>query len=485
MDKFSDIQSFSGWEADTPYRWPANSYYQWENISLRKDLSWVELSSSLTNIWWSIDWDIIAQANLQTLWVNNGGIVICTDTGKVYLDWVLKTTFNTSTAAHDRVVWIWVNTHNNGTQYVYYITQTSFWNGQIHRSTTDLDTFNTWYREFSVSSGTIDYVGLIRDGSDLYIAVKNKVLVLDNLEIVTDYLLLPDEETIMFFSQFLGNYRIYTNLEYTWVQYLWDGIDSLPYARQEWINQPILWGTNDGATDYLVLWYNESFSDLYRVDGTQKTELRVNLESNAWARILWGKLSIREWIVYISGWRTGESDTEGIYTYGNYFPWTAQSLVQEFSAPVWESILYHSHSVNFSYFSCTDWNVYRIDHKNKPTTLWYASSGYIVSLMYEAWVWEDLNMIRFKLAFELNGWQIDIYARTALWETFQLIKSVESSDYNTLWKVDVDYNEMKRNWANFWEFNEIQFKMVLTRGSTQNSPKIKRFTAFFTTVNDQ
>jgi len=64
---------------------------------------------------------------------------------------------------------------------------------------------------------------------------------------------------------------------------------------------------NDGANDYAVLGYNASYSDLYIISGTQKQELRVNLEAAGYARTLDGYLSIREAIVYISGGFTGES----------------------------------------------------------------------------------------------------------------------------------------------------------------------------------
>lgn len=104
------------------------------------------------------------------------------------------------------------------------------------------------------------------------------------------------------------------------MQYTWDGVSESPNTRQEWKNQPILGIVNDGALDYAILGFNENYADLYLIQGTQKSELRVNLEASADARVFGSYLSIREGIVYISGGKTGQSDNYGVYTYGNYFP---------------------------------------------------------------------------------------------------------------------------------------------------------------------
>ena len=78
--------------------------------------------------------------------------------------------------------------------------------------------------------------------------------------------------------------------------------------------------TNDGAFDYAVLGFNANYSDLYLISGTQKQELRVNLESATSSRTLNRYMSIREAIVYISGGSSGESTLNGVYTFGNYYP---------------------------------------------------------------------------------------------------------------------------------------------------------------------
>lgn len=89
-------------------------------------------------------------ASLGSLGVTGGGIVVCTDTGKVYLDGTLMTTFATGTSPHNIVIGIGVLTIAT-VQYVYFMTRTSFGAGKIHRSDTSLTTFNVSYRSFTTA----------------------------------------------------------------------------------------------------------------------------------------------------------------------------------------------------------------------------------------------------------------------------------------------------------------------------------------------
>lgn len=151
-------------------------------------------------------------------------------------------------------------------------------------------------------------------------------------------------------TQFQNNYKVYSNAQSTGIQYIWDGDNTTPDYRQEWLNQPVLGATNDGAYDYVILGFNSSYSDLYLISGTQKQELRVNLEGAS--RVFQGDISIREAIIYISGGQSGDSSNYGVYTYGNYYAGTAKSLVQSYSKP--QTFTLHAHKTNSSYFACTD-----------------------------------------------------------------------------------------------------------------------------------
>jgi hypothetical protein len=75
------------------------------------------------------------------------------------------------------------------------MTRTSFGSGRIHRSDTSLTTFNVSYRTYTTSFG-IPEAFVINNNGQLYFAVQNKVIKLDNVETVSDALVLQDQEEI-------------------------------------------------------------------------------------------------------------------------------------------------------------------------------------------------------------------------------------------------------------------------------------------------
>jgi len=474
-EKIFDILWFDWWEWDDKYRVPDRWFYSGENIEIRKDLWWVQLSQLLEDTGRSISWDITCITSLDTIWVSGWWVVVCTDTGRVYLNGTLKKTFSTGTTPHNRIYGIGVNTKSDWTQYIYYVTGTSFWTGKIHRSTTDLSTFTDNHREYEVASGSIDYVWVINNVWLLYLAMSNKVFILDREEILLDYLVLPDKEKIRFISQFQTDFTILTNNVNTWVHYIWDWASTNPKYRQEWANQPILWGCNDGAYNYITTGFNENYADLYLLAGTQKQEIRVNLETSVYSRVLWHFLSIREGIVYISGGKSGESSNYWVYTYGNYYAGTKKSLVQSFS--LWSNAFYwHCHSESQSFFACVDDKVYKVSHNNPPAD--YATSGYVVSAMYQGDVWNEMNFKEMRLGYQLNGGSIVVKVRTSFWWSWKTIKTI--TDWNA---KKITANELIKSleWSPLWSFYEFQVRLDLTPWSW--SPLVKRCTTFLQTTD--
>lgn len=125
---------------------------------------------------------------------------------------------------------------------------------------------------------------------------------------------------------------------------------------------------------------------------------------------------------------SGESSNYGIYTYGNYYPGTPKSLVQEYSLST-NKFLWHAHSSNFSYFANNDGKVYKIYHANPPTL--FASTGYIVSQMYEGNILEEKSIEKIKVGFKLNasGDLIKIYLRNEMGGSWQLAKTINYASY--------------------------------------------------------
>lgn len=473
---FIDIHNSQWWEADTPYSWPANSFYSARNVDIRKKWGIVTLEAGLVDSWWVISGNICYMINLDEIWVTGGWIIVCTETWNIYLNWVLKTTINTWTTVHNRVAWIWANQASNGTMYIYYITQTSFGSWVIHRSTTNLWTFNISYRTYDVAPWSVWIIKTINRANSLYIPVKNKVLNLNNLEVINEYLILQNTETIKYMSQFQWNMRVYSNLWNTCIQYIWDWYSILPDWRQEWYNQPILWWVSIWWLDYITIWFNENYADLYVVSGIQKQEVRINLDASNISRVFDSYLSIRQWMVYISGWQTWASSEYWIYTLWNYYPWQPISLVQSYTW--WNNkFLQHCHLWPTSYFACVDNKVYTVEHNDPPTN--YAPSGYIEELVYMGDDWEEVEFEWLKIAFKLNWWTINIYVREDIGKTYQLLKSIDST-YNNEEKLTIYKSEFINLWI--WFLTKYQFKFELVKWAT-GTPQIWRRSVSLPNVN--
>lgn len=476
-----DIQWFSGWESDDIYRWSKDSFYSAENVEVRKNLSGIQLSSKLTDTLWTITGACTAMENLETLGIGtSSGVITCTASWLVYLNWTLKQTINTGTTEWNQIIWIGTLTVSS-VQYVYYVTKTSSGAGKIHRSTTDLATWNISYKSFTVPTATLTSAFCINSGDYLHIAVKNKIVNIYTVaEVVSDALVLPEKEEITGFTEFQNTFKIYTKRGNSWVQYTWDGSSEFPTYKQVWENLPVLGVKNDGAYDYAILGFSSSYSGLYIISGTQKQEVRVNLETSAYSRLLVGNISIRKGMIYISGWGTGESSNYGIFTYWLYYPWTPKSLVQQYSLST-NAFSFHCHSTAESYFYNADGTVYYIEHNNPPTTTGMATSGYVVSHIYQGNTWEDLVITKMKCGFklELNTY-IEIYVRSNLWGTWLLAKTI---DYATYWvkkQCTIFVNELKALWIG--NINELQVKIKLFWNSYY-TPTVRRFTTFMEVVN--
>ena len=487
MERIFDIQGFSWWESDDIYKWPNDSFYQGENIDVRKNLSWVQLSAWLVDTWRSISWTITYMENLENFWLS--WILICTDTWNIYLNWTLKFTLATWTTAWNRVYWVW-SLFIAWTQYLYFISWDSSGAWKIHKVNTNITLNTASHRAYTCSSWSNQKVIVLqRDAFRFLFWKSNNIIEIEDTEIVTDRLKLPSNEFIIWFTEFQSNYKIYSNVWTVWMHTFRAYWEKDPSYRQQLKNQPILWVVNDWAYDYAILWYSLNYSDLYLISWTQKQELRVNLEASENSRVLSWDLSIREWIVYISWWLSWESNKYWVYTYGNYYPWTPKSLVQEYWINWTQQFTYHCHTINISYYACNDWKVYKSDCNNPPAN-WYATSWYVVSKLYEGNLWEEKVIKKIKIWFELEtATSFKIYLRKNIWDTFLLAKTVDSiwtNNYDWKKSLIIYENEIKSLWL--WIFNTIQVKIELFRWTSwykTKKPVVKRITLFMDTVNDK
>lgn len=193
-------------------------------------------------------------------------------------------------------------------------------------------------------------------------------------------------------------------------------------------------------------------------------------------------MSIREDIVYISGGRSGESTQYGVYTYGNYYPGTSKSLVQSFGTGN-GTFLFHTQSTTSSYFADSNSKVWTSSHTNPPF-VGYATTGYVVSQIYEGNIWEEKKITKIKVGFKLSaGDTINLYIRKELGNAWTLAKTINNTNYSG--KKHCSITSAELNALNFGTFNTIQMKMEIVSGGTSHAIAtcVKRVTTFMEVVN--
>jgi len=166
---------------------------------------------------WTIDGDVTYMINLQTIGVGSAeGIVICTNTGKLYLNGTLMHTLATGTGAHNIVRGIGTNIVS-GVVYLYFISDTSSGSGKIHRTTANLVTLNVSHLSYTTwaDANGASNVGISKSGSSLLFTKSNKVFSISNTEVQTTPLTLPESEEIVNITKFQNNFKIYANLKVT------------------------------------------------------------------------------------------------------------------------------------------------------------------------------------------------------------------------------------------------------------------------------
>ena len=212
--RIHDIQGFSWWEWDDIYKWPANSFYSWENAEIRKKLNCVYATPKLVDTGWIFDDDIVYMDNLEKFWLS--WIIVCLENWKIYVNWwsetagALKYTLNTWTSNHNIVRWIWKLKLASWTTYLYFFSDISSWEWKIHRATTDFTTFVQLHRTFNVYWWlTLDKISILNEPTRLIFWVRDKVFELDNLEVVNEFLTFDEDKEICFISKYGLKYRVY------------------------------------------------------------------------------------------------------------------------------------------------------------------------------------------------------------------------------------------------------------------------------------
>lgn len=465
------------WEQDSAYLWQAWWFQSALWVDLRKEPPFVKLASAMT-LEWTFDSPVIYMKNLEEFWLT--WILICLENGKIYLNWTLQHTLTDWTSAYNKIKWVWFM-KSSWTNYLYYFSKTSSWIWKIYKSAASVWALSDTWDTFDVEAGNtnIPFYPILSEATRLVLWLRNKVFEYDNVETLRTKIELWWEETIVWITEFQNNYKIYSTVYSTlWItgkQYFWDWLDTDYDYSINWNNLPIWWIAQNGAYDYAVTWYNSSYSDFYEITWSQRTPKRVNLESSSWTRQFQPYLWFRSDICYIS-WANKEW-IQGIFSYGNYYPWYDKWLVLEYAKSTTSDSNYfthQAHSTNKSYFACVDNKVYSVLYLN-PTTP-YFNNGYVIT---KKWIWNWLHTLKsvdyMYVWYKLEVWtSISIYARPWDWNWAfgKLLKtiSITTETPATQKWIRIEANEFQS--VDLWDFYEIELKFVLSTTDTTKTPAL-------------
>lgn len=472
-----DINAYN-WEQDSQYLWQQGAFNSSLWVDVRKEPPFVKLSSKMTEEW-TFDDEILYMVNLEDFWLT--WILTCLKNWKIYLNWTLKHTLSDWTNAYNRIIWVSYNVAIN--PYLYYFTQTSSWSYKIYKSDTSVTawSFTTLWTYTTRTWNTQIYYPTISENERIIAWVWNKIIEIDNADVVTTLIEFSSNEHIVKITDFQNSYRVYTTiiadtLKSTWKQYLWDWVSDTYEYLINWNNQPIQAVTQNGAYDYAITGFTQYYSDLYKVSWSQKSLALVNLEESSisWKkRLFYPYISTRTDIIYMS-WENKEW-INCIYSLWNYYPWFANATVAEYAKTTTDdsdAFTFHSHTNNKSYFANTNKKVYSISYTN-PTT--YFNNWYVVT---KRWTWSWLHTIKsidymyvwYKL--DSSATSIKVYASN--WNgTFKLLKEI--TDTSKKW-IRIEANEFKS--LDLWDFYELELKFELITTDTSKTPALWRVLVF-------
>ena len=474
-----NLNNFTGWEADNARQWPQGSFRYWEWVDVRRQPWEVSLSKALVDTTWTFTDTILYIDNIDKYgwsWI----VVACND-WKVYLNWTLKQTISTWTNAHNRIIGMaYMNV--SWADYLYYITQTSSWGWEIHRSTMDLATWSIWHISFTANSWAWNTTGkapTVSEATRFIFGIWWRVFNVDNAEVLTTKLTLSAIEDVLWITVFQNQYRVYTNQENELTnQYFWDWTSTDYNYKTEWVGIPLQAVVNDWWYDYTIAWDTLS-SDFYQIAWTQRQEIRVN--NIDWARAFDKHISTRQWLMYLS-WsltRVPWIPIYWVYVYGSFYPWYPKAMILEHPISS-NNILWHTHIAQSSYFACQDDKVYKVGYATNT----YNTTWYIQTLKYDWWTWNAYIKKQIDYAYigfdNLNASRtIKIYAIKNGWTPASevLLKTLDGTHFGLNW-VRIDRTEFQALWL--WDFFDLEYRIVLT-WTTSSSPVFRWIETYITT----
>lgn len=427
-------------------------------IDYRSEPDGIKLLSTQTE-YGSYDSNPIAMLDLAEY--GSSGKIVCLANGKIYLDGTLKTTIT----GNKDITSVFVMTYSS-TQYVYYVATDT-----IHRSTINLGTF---VEDVVTFDGESSKKFAIRFPTGFFFTGWNhKIFQLDNTQVNTEVLALPDDGYITGFTRFQDQYKIYWTQDGGGksIEYLWDGFSSTILYSVSFDNLPIYGAVSMGASDYVVTG-TTLYSDLYEIQWTTKALRVSNYEGSSNLRQLLPTMYARNDDVFIAS-------KNGVYRYGSYYPGFPRSLGLDFPISNVSDVLFvYVYKETLYVWVQIIWPSYKVYSYNLSTPpTEYVASGEIISMVFDGGSkFSKKTSQEMRIAFDSNAtnpkfnrWgNVSIYTRKKPSDSFTLIRTMAS---DTSDEAVISSSELQAAWIGDWTM--IELKLKLERWSTTKSPFVR------------
>lgn len=321
--------SFSWWEADGFYYWPAGSYRSWANIETRKLENWVMVSNKQT-----VDHSYLWTIKGVSDYYDRTYSTVDGSTGKIYSGGAFKFNMAIGTIAHDTILGWWRMKRVWWTVVQPYGISAFNTDCKVHRFDANLwgVTHSVW--SFTPNTESISNIfgrwsiPTLSIPTGIMWAFGNIIYQMDTSEAISVRLTLPATADIIAITVYQNKYRIYWNDWQIANISSWDWTTAATQETTAYYNSPVMWVTSDWPYDWWVFWSSWITSDLYRIAWLQREPVRNNVEfSDGNSRALLSQIWMKEWIVYVNG--QNKNTTSMLYSYGSYYPGTNRSLMPE------------------------------------------------------------------------------------------------------------------------------------------------------------
>lgn len=486
MSQIYKINNFTWWLSWDDFLWREWSYLFAENIDARQNYNWIELVRALQVNWstgsntmngfqevfsWSSRW-VFAYWEDWTFYNTTWLSLWATDATKDLLNWI---------AFWDYIYFAyrdWTDAKLSRITKADAISNINVENWFNWRVTDDAITWITWYANSSKYPllNYVDEFMLFWVWPKLYrLAIWDSAVsnVFDN-DLEADIVWLTESSWL--FKIFLQNWKI---LFWDWQSQEFSAITNIHNTIQH-----IYWYWD---TDYILAWYNSSYSELHILQGYQTQLLQRVIYSEREDKTIyafWGNantpkpqvMAKRLWLLWLwASW----SATEWVYTYWTDVLWTNDTFQFQYSKDdSWETIwevtaIYPFTSWLYISYRTSSWDkIWLIDlnvnpsNKKQDTWTW-------ISRIFDWWDRTQIKQIQ-KIKVKTDN------CSTSNYITIKLKRNWWS--YETIWVCNDNQKNLYEYISPIWNFEDLQIKAEFVWSWTA-TPKLQEINITYDIVN--